>query len=162
MNKQADLLVMGGGSGGLAAAIRAARHSAKVVLFEPHELGGTCVNRGCVPKKAMWYAAELAQAQVMAQAVGFGVVPGKLDWSAFVAHREAYIARSRDSYARRLHELGIEWVPQVAQFLDAHTLRAGDDEWRAPHVLVATGARPRELGIIGAEHTINSDDFFKL
>ncbi|WHZ20677.1 MAG: Glutathione reductase [Rhodanobacteraceae bacterium] len=162
MDTQSDLLVIGGGSAGLACAIRAARHGAKVTLFEPHELGGTCVNRGCVPKKAMWLAAELAEAQQMARAVGFDVRPGKLDWTAFVGHREAYVQRSRNAYADRLRELGVRHVAEYAHFVDAHTLRAGDAECRAPHIVIATGSRPRALGLPGAELAIDSDGFFKL
>ncbi|MBS0382759.1 MAG: glutathione-disulfide reductase [Proteobacteria bacterium] len=162
METHSDLLVIGGGSAGLACAIRAGRHGAKVTLFEPHELGGTCVNRGCVPKKAMWYAAELAEAQRMAQAVGFDVAPGKLDWAAFVGHREAYVLRARTSYANRLRELGITVVPEYAHFVDAHTLRAGDVEYRAPHIVIGTGSRPHALGLPGAELAIDSDGFFKL
>ena len=159
---QSDLLVIGGGSGGLATAIRAARHGAKVTLFEPHELGGTCVNRGCVPKKAMWLAAELAEGQRLAQAVGFDVNPGKLDWAAFVGHREAYVSRARNSYANRLRELGVRHIAGYAHFVDAHTLRAGDAEYRAPHIVIATGSRPRPLGLPGAELAIDSDGFFRL
>lgn len=159
---QSDLLVIGGGSGGLATAIRAARHGAKVTLFEPNELGGTCVNRGCVPKKAMWYAAELADAQRMAQRVGFDLRPGALDWATFIGHREAYVSRARASYAKRLRELGIAHVPAPAHFTGAHTLRAGDGNYHAPHIVIATGSRARALGLPGAELTIDSDGFFKL
>lgn len=162
MDTQSDLLVIGGGSGGLATAIRAARHGAKVTLFEPHELGGTCVNRGCVPKKAMWYAAELAEAQRVAQTVGFDVHPGALDWPAFVARREAYVLRARGSYAKRLHELGITVVPAYARFTAPHTLVADGVEHAAPHIVVATGSRPRPLGVPGAELAIDSDGFFRL
>lgn len=162
MATQSDLLVIGGGSGGLATAIRAARHGAKVTLFEPHELGGTCVNRGCVPKKAMWLAAELADAQRMAQAVGFDVQPGALDWATFIGHREAYVLRARTSYANRLRELGIHHVPAPAHFVDAHTLHAGDAEYRAPHVVIATGSRPRGLALPGGDLAIDSDGFFRL
>jgi glutathione reductase (NADPH) len=162
MAKQADLLVIGGGSGGLACAIRAAKHGARVTLFEPHELGGTCVNRGCVPKKAMWLAAELAEAQSLAKTVGFDVAPGKLDWPAFVARREAYVLRARNSYASRLRELGVEVVPALAQFVDAHNLRADGVEYTAPHVVIATGSQVRPFGLPGAEWVIDSDGFFKL
>ena len=162
MNNEPDLLVIGGGSGGVATAIRAARHGAKVTLFEPNELGGTCVNRGCVPKKAMWLAAELADAQRMAQAVGFQMQPVMFDWAAFVGRREAYVARSRQSYANRLRELGIRHVPEYVHFVDAHTLRAGDTDYHAPHIVIATGSRPRPLGLPGAELAIDSDGFFKL
>lgn len=162
MDAHSDLLVIGGGSAGLACAIRAARHGAKVTLFEPHELGGTCVNRGCVPKKAMWYAAELAEAQRMAQAVGFDLAPGALDWATFVGHREAYVLRARTSYANRLRELGVAVVPEYARFVDAHTLRAGDMNHRAPRIVIGTGSRSRALGLPGAELAIDSDGFFKL
>ena len=162
MAMYADLLVIGGGSAGLACAIRAARHGAKVVLFEPHELGGTCVNRGCVPKKAMWYAAELADAQRMAATVGFDVQPGALDWPAFVARREAYVARARESYGRRLAELGIAHINAAASFTAAHTLLADGAEYSAPHIAVGTGARSRPLNLAGAEFAIDSDGFFKL
>jgi glutathione reductase (NADPH) len=162
MKTDSDLLVIGGGSAGLATAIRAARHGAKVTVFEPNELGGTCVNRGCVPKKAMWLAADLAEAQHMAKAVGFDVRPGALDWATFVGHREAYVLRSRTSYANRLRELGIEHVPAAAHFMDAHTLHAGAAEYRAPHVVIATGSRPRPYHLPGGEFTIDSDGFFRL
>lgn len=162
MSVEPDLLVIGGGSAGLATAIRAARHGARVTLFEPHELGGTCVNRGCVPKKAMWFAAELAEAQQFAQAVGFAVTPGALDWPAFVAHREAYVERARNAYGQRLRALEINVVAELAHFVDSHTLLAGGREYRAPQVVIATGSRPRVLGVPGEDLAINSDGFFKL
>ncbi|MBU6476943.1 MAG: glutathione-disulfide reductase [Xanthomonadaceae bacterium] len=162
MGIQSDLLVIGGGSAGLATAIRASRHGAKVTVFEPRELGGTCVNRGCVPKKAMWLAAELAEAQRMARAVGFDVQPGELDWATFVRHREAYVLRARTSYVNRLRELGINHVAAPAHFIDAHTLRADDADYRAPHVVIATGSRPRGLELPGGDLAIDSDGFFRL
>lgn len=162
MSGDFDLLVIGGGSAGLATAIRAARHGAKVAVFEPHELGGTCVNRGCVPKKAMWLAAELAEAQRMAQAVGFDVQPGAFDWAAFVGHREAYVARARQAYANRLRELGVRHVAEYTHFVDAHTLRAGGADYSAPHIVIATGSRPRPFDLPGADLVIDSDGFFKL
>lgn len=159
---QSDLLVIGGGSAGLALAIRAARHGAKVKLFEPHELGGTCVNRGCVPKKAMWWAAELANAQKLAVEVGFGSTPGALDWPAFIARRQAYVERARHAYARRLEELDVRVVAAYAHFVDAHTLVADGVRYHAPHVAIATGSRPRQLDLPGVALGIDSDGFFAL
>jgi glutathione reductase (NADPH) len=162
IDTQSDLLVIGGGSAGLAVAIRAARHGAKVTLFEPHELGGTCVNRGCVPKKAMWLAAELARMQSLAVELGFDSKPGALDWPAFIERREAYIARARQAYARRLEEYGVRVIAANAHFTDAHTLQADATRYRAPHIAIATGSRPRLLDLPGAQLGIDSDGFFKL
>ena len=161
-DSQSDLLVIGGGSAGLALAIRAARHGAKVTLFEPHELGGTCVNRGCVPKKAMWWAAELAGAQRLAVEIGFDSSPGALDWPAFIARRQAYVDRARHAYARRLEEYGVCVVPAYAHFVDAHTLVADGVRHHAPHVAIATGSRPRQLDLPGVALGIDSDGFFAL
>ena len=105
--RQFDLAVLGGGSGGLAAAQQAARHGARVVLFEPSLLGGTCVNHGCVPKKAMWLAAEAGDGLDLAAAMGFRLERGDLHWAGFVARREAYIQRARASYRQRLRDLEI-------------------------------------------------------
>src|SRR5471032_2870934 len=85
-----DLIVLGGGSGGLAAAFRAANLGARVAMLEPHLLGGTCVNVGCVPKKAMWLAADIASKLALAETLGFGVHASALDWQAFIAHRQRY------------------------------------------------------------------------
>ena len=161
-DSRSDLLVMGGGSAGLALAIRAARHGAKVTLFEPHELGGTCVNRGCVPKKAMWLAADLAQAQKLAAEVGFDVKPGALDWVAFIARRQAYVERARHAYARRLAEYGVRVIAAYAHFVDAHTLVADGARYSAPHIAIATGSRPRQLDLPGVALGIDSDGFFEL
>src|SRR6186713_473742 len=88
-----DLVVIGGGSGGLAAARRAAQHGARVALVEAGSLGGTCVNRGCVPKKIMFNAAEIAHTLADAHDYGFAVEPARLNWPGFVAKREAFITR---------------------------------------------------------------------
>src|SRR5690348_3218387 len=162
MKNDPDLLVVGGGSGGLATAIRAARHGAKVTLFEPHELGGTCVNRGCVPKKAMWLAAELARAQELATDIGFDGKRGALDWPAFIARRQAYVERARHAYARRLEEHGVRVIPACAHFVDAHTLLADGRRHGAPHIAIATGSRPRQLELPGVALGIDSDGFFAL
>ncbi len=157
-----DLVVVGAGSGGIAGAIRAARHGARVAVCDPGALGGTCVNVGCVPKKAMWLAAELAEAQHLAAEVGFAVTPGALDWGAFITRRERYITNIHASYRRRFDELGITLLPSRATLLDAGTVRAGDHTLRAPRVLLATGAHPRRLGISGQSLGADSDGFFAL
>lgn len=159
---ESDLLVLGGGSAGLALAIRAARHGARVTVFEPRELGGTCVNRGCVPKKAMWLAADLANAQKLAVEIGFTSKPGALDWGAFIARRQAYVERARHAYARRLEEYGVRVVAAYAHFVEPHTLVAEGVRYNAPHIAIATGSRPRQLDLPGVALGIDSDGFFGL
>ncbi|TWT20575.1 glutathione-disulfide reductase [Luteimonas wenzhouensis] len=157
-----DLVVLGGGSGGLAGAFRAAGHGARVALLEPGELGGTCVNVGCVPKKAMWLAAGLAGDVAVAAQLGFDVpdTPA-LDWPTLVAARQRYIHGIHDSYRRRLDEAGIVLVPSRGQLVDAHTVACEDgNRLRGRHLLLATGSRPRRLDVPGAGLAGVSDDFF--
>ncbi|HVN44243.1 MAG TPA: glutathione-disulfide reductase [Steroidobacteraceae bacterium] len=162
MTENYDLVVIGGGSGGLAAAQRAAEYGAKVVLAEPGRLGGTCVNVGCVPKKIMWNAAELGSALQDARDYGFGVEAQGLDWPALKAKRDAYIERLNALYAANLAKRNIEVVAARASFIDPHTVRAGERVLRAGHIFIATGSRPRLPLIKGAELGITSDGFFEL
>jgi len=158
-----DLIVIGGGSGGLAAASRAAAHGARVAMFEPNELGGTCVNAGCVPKKAMWLAAELSQRAELASRVGFDLPPPALDWPEFIVHRQRYIAGIHASYRKRLDQAGVVHLPCRARLLDARTVLTDDGaRHSADHVLIATGGRPRRPELPGAELAMVSDDFFNL
>ena len=158
-----DLAVLGGGSGGLAGAFRAAAHGARVVLLEPGEFGGTCVNVGCVPKKAMWLAADLSQRIELAARLGFDLAPPTLDWREFVSHRQRYIAGIHASYRQRLEAAGIVHLPSRGHFIDAHTLQTDQGQRvSAAQVLVATGGSPKRPAIPGAELGLVSDDFFKL
>jgi len=158
-----DLVVIGGGSGGLAGAFRAASHGARVALLEPGEFGGTCVNVGCVPKKAMWLAADLAQRMDLASRLGFDFNPPALEWKEFIVHRQRYIAGIHDSYRKRLHAAGIVHMPCRGRFVDAHTVETHQGlRVTAAHVLVATGGSPRRPDIAGAELGLVSDDFFNL
>jgi glutathione reductase (NADPH) len=157
------LIVLGGGSGGLAAAFRAANYGARVALFEPHLLGGTCVNVGCVPKKAMWLAADIAGKLSMAQSLGFATQAGALDWPTFIAHRQRYIENIHVSYRNRLNAAGIATLPMRAHLVDAQTVECTDGvRLRAPKILIATGGRPQRPQIPGAELGGVSDDFFHL
>jgi glutathione reductase (NADPH) len=162
MAEQFDLVVIGGGSGGLAAAQRAAEYGARVVLAESGRLGGTCVNLGCVPKKIMWNAAELGGALHDARDYGFPVAGARIDWAGLKVRRDAYIERLNGIYAANLGRRNIEVVHARAAFADAHTVRAGTRELTAPHILIATGGFPLVPDVPGAELGITSDGFFAL
>ncbi len=161
MSKDFDLIVIGGGSGGLAGAFRAAEHGARVALLEPGALGGTCVNVGCVPKKAMWLAADVAHKLQLAQALGFPIGAAALDWPTFIAHRQRYIGNIHESYRNRLDASGIALLPTRAHFVGAHTVECdGGVRLNAPQILIATGGHAVKPDIPGAELGGDSDDFF--
>ena len=159
-----DLVVIGGGSGGLAGAFRAAAHGARVALLEPGALGGTCVNVGCVPKKAMWLAADLAHKSALARRLGFDLPEHPtLDWVAFIADRQRYIENIHASYRRRLDDAGIALLPRRGRLVAADTVACSDGvRVRAPQILLATGGHPVRPAVPGAEHGIDSDGFFQL
>jgi glutathione reductase (NADPH) len=161
-NSQYDLIVIGGGSGGLAGAFRAAEYGASVAILEPDELGGTCVNVGCVPKKAMWLAAEIARHVEMAKDMGFRVHTGPLDWQEFVVHRQRYIAGIHDSYRRRLAKADIMRIPSRGTLVPGGVHCANGLDLKARHVLIATGGHPHHPDIPGADLAIDSDGFFNL
>lgn len=162
MTSTHDLIVLGAGSGGLATAFRAAQHGARVALLEPGELGGTCVNVGCVPKKAMWFAAQMADAQQLAYRYGFDLRPGQLDWPAFVARRQHYIDGIHASYRKRLDEAAIDVVPTYGRIEETNTVVADGRRLRAPHIVIATGGHSRRLDVPGFDLGIDSDGFFGL
>lgn len=162
MPAQFDLIVIGGGSGGLACAQRAAEYGAKVALIEPGPLGGTCVNAGCVPKKVMFYAANLAEGIRDAAGYGFSVTQDGHDWAALKQARDAYIRRLNGIYATNLERRGIVHLRASGRFADARTVVAGDEVLTAPQVVIATGGRPVVPGVPGAELGITSDGFFAL
>ncbi|MEP7186694.1 MAG: glutathione-disulfide reductase [Rhodanobacter sp.] len=158
-----DLIVLGAGSGGLATAFRAAEHGARVALVDPAALGGTCVHRGCVPKKALWYAAQWAQAQEFAVTAGFNSTPGTLDWERFRGIRQGFIDRIEQSYGRRLPEAGVEVVRQSGRFVATDVIELTDGKrLRAAQIVVATGARPRTLDVPGFDLGLVSDGMFAL
>ena len=157
-----DFLVIGGGSGGIAAARRAAAHGARVLVIEPAPLGGTCVNAGCVPKKILFNAASVAEAVRDARAYGFDVDVRAFDWNALKRRRDAYVARLNDIYAQNLERAGIRVVRERARFAGRGVVRAGPHSFEAPHILVAVGGHARLPSLPGAELGILSDDLFRL
>ena len=163
MVKEYDYIVIGGGSGGIASANRAAMHGAKVILFEGKEVGGTCVNVGCVPKKVMWYGAQIAETlHRYAGEYGFDVTINKFDFAKLKANRQAYIDRIHGSYERGFDSNGVERVYEYARFVDPHTVEVAGERYTAPHILIATGGHALYPNIPGSEYGITSDGFFEL
>ncbi len=162
MNRHFDLIAIGGGSGGLAVAERAAQLGRRAAIVEAAEIGGTCVNAGCVPKKVMWYAAQLAHA--VDDAPGFGVPAsrGTTDWAALLAARERYVADIRRYWNGYVGEVGITRIDGRARFMEAHTLVVDGKHYTADHIVIATGGHPLVPSVPGAELGITSDGFFAL
>jgi len=157
-----DLICIGGGSGGLAAAEKAAALGAMVVLIDPRPLGGTCVNDGCVPKKLMWFAAEHARAADEAPAFGIPVQRGRTDWGTLVADRERYVRGINEYWDGYVSERGITRIQGYARFIDARTVAVDGEPISADHILITTGSRPIVPPLPGAELGITSDGFFEL
>jgi glutathione reductase (NADPH) len=162
VTKHYDLIAIGGGSGGIAVASRAARLGARCALIEPGRLGGTCVNSGCVPKKIMWHAAAIAGALDDAPAFGFEVTRGSFDWAQLTQARDAYLAHLNRIYRDNLDAAGVTLIEGSAAFVDARTLAVDSRRCRADHIVIATGGRPRLPSIPQAALGITSDGFFTL
>lgn len=162
MSAHFDLIAIGGGSGGLAVAERAAQLGKRVALISAEALGGTCVNNGCVPKKLMWYAAHLASA--VGDAPGFGVkaLAQGVDWAALVRGRDGYTANINDYWDGYAESQGITVIRGVAQFAGPGTVVVEGVEYQGEHIVVATGSHPIVPRVPGAELGITSDGFFAL
>ncbi len=157
-----DLIVIGGGSGGLACAQRAAEYGARVLLAEAGRLGGTCVNVGCVPKKLMWNAAELAHGLEDAPGYGFAVEGAVPDWAALKRARDAYVLRLNGIYERNLASRKVELARGYARFTGPGAVEIDGRAATAAHIVIATGGRPLVPEIPGARLGITSDGFFEL
>ncbi|HBT15250.1 MAG TPA: glutathione-disulfide reductase, partial [Erwinia persicina] len=163
MTRHYDYLAIGGGSGGIASINRAAMHGQKCALIEAKELGGTCVNVGCVPKKVMWHAAQIAEAiHNYGPDYGFDTTVNQFNWDVLLKNRSAYIDRIHTSYDNVLGKNNVDVIKGYARFVDAHTVEVNGEKITADHILIATGGRPTQPTIPGAEHGINSDGFFEL
>jgi glutathione reductase (NADPH) len=159
-----DLFVIGGGSGGVRAARMAAQHGARVMLAEEYRVGGTCVIRGCVPKKLLVYASRFRAEFEDAAGYGWDVEHAKFDWSALIANKDKEIARLEAAYTATLAKAGVAIIKQRAVLADAHTVQLADGKRvRAAYILIATGGTPT-FGdpIPGIEHAISSNEAFHL
>src|SRR5690349_19385614 len=160
-----DLFVIGGGSGGVRCARVAAQHGAKVAIAEADRWGGTCVVRGCIPKKLLVYASEVRDAIEDARGFGWTIDGARPDWAALIAAKDREVARLSAVYRANLAKAGAEVIAARATMIDPHTIEleggggggAGGGAPRrvtAAHVVIATGGRPRRLAIPGGELAI--------
>ena len=163
MSKHYDYIAIGGGSGGIASVNRAASYGKKCALIEAGDLGGTCVNVGCVPKKVMWYSAQIADAiQKYGSDYGFNSELKSFDWKKLVENRQAYIQRIHASYQSGLSKNQVDVIHGFATFVDHKTIEVNGETFTADHILIATGTQPSRPNIEGAEHGIDSNGFFEL
>lgn len=164
MTTEFDLICIGGGSGGIATARRAAEYGAKVAVVEQARLGGTCVNVGCVPKKLFWYAANVAEQLHNARKYSFtGVtIPPQFNWEQFKTDRDAYITRLNHIYANNLDKSQVTLIEGHARFCDKNTIEVNGTTYHGKHIVIAVGGKPVVPDIDGAELGITSDDFFSL
>ncbi|MFV0558724.1 MAG: glutathione-disulfide reductase [Enterococcus sp.] len=161
--KKYDYIVIGGGSGGIASANRAGMHGAKVLLIEGENLGGTCVNVGCVPKKVMWQASEMLEMLKRdLSSYGIDAPLQRFDFSKLVERRETYIEFLHGAYQRGLDGNKVDVVSGSATFVDNHSVAVNGETYHAAHILIATGGRPSQMEIPGGEYAIDSNDFFAM
>ncbi|ATU45520.1 glutathione-disulfide reductase [Acinetobacter junii] len=163
MTKHYDYIAIGGGSGGIASVNRAAMYGMKCALIERSEIGGTCVNVGCVPKKVMWYAAHIAESiHKYAEDYGFNTQIESFNWQTLVKNRQAYIDRIHQSYQNSLSKNNVDLIQGAAQFVNQNTIEVNGEIFTADHILIATGTQPSLPRIEGVEYGIDSNGFFEL
>ncbi|MFL9567954.1 glutathione-disulfide reductase [Acinetobacter baumannii] len=163
MIKQYDYIAIGGGSGGIASVNRAAMYGKKCALIEMGDIGGTCVNVGCVPKKVMWYAAQIADAiHHYGQDYGFNTDLKSFDWQKLVDNRQKYIKRIHASYNNVLSKNKVDIIHGFAKFINQKTIEVNGERYTADHILIATGTQAYLPEIEGAEYGIDSNGFFHL
>jgi glutathione reductase (NADPH) len=160
--QQFDLVVIGGGSGGVRAARMAAQRGARVALAEMQALGGTCVNVGCIPKKLYSYAAHYAESFEESHGFGFAGPPPAFDWATLRRNRAIEIMRLNGVYEKLLVGAGVQLLRGRAHLADAHTVEVAGERLRAGHILVATGGAPQAPEFPGHELAISSNEMFDL
>jgi glutathione reductase (NADPH) len=162
MTRDVDLFVIGGGSGGVRAARIAAGHGARVAIAEDRDFGGTCVVRGCIPKKLFVYAAEFAHRAEDAAAYGWRFDKSTFDWPTLVANKDKEVRRLSGLYRQTLEKNRVQIHDGRARLLDAHTIEVAGKRVTTDVVLIATGGRPSLPSVPGCELGISSDEAFHL
>ncbi|NDJ20515.1 glutathione-disulfide reductase [Nostoc sp. B(2019)] len=157
-----DLFVIGAGPGGLAAAKKAASYGVRVAVAEQEAPGGTCVNRGCIPKKLIVYAADFALQNQMAYSYGWSECQAHFDWTIFIKSVHEHIDSINHSYFQQLHDAGIDLIREHANFVDAHTINIDGRKVTADKILIAVGGQPVKPDIPGIEYAITSRQMFHL
>ncbi|MDF5708018.1 MAG: glutathione-disulfide reductase [Nostoc sp. S4] len=157
-----DLFVIGAGPGGLAAAKKAASYGLRVAIAEQEALGGTCVNRGCVPKKLIVYAADFALQNKMARSYGWSDCQTYFDWTLFIKSVYQHVDSINQSYSQQLQKAGIEIISERATFIDTHTIDIDGRKVTADKILIAVGGQPLKPNIPGIEYAITSREMFRL
>ena len=157
-----DLFVIGAGSGGLASSKRAASYGAKVGIAEHDLVGGTCVIRGCVPKKLMVYGSRFSHLYKDAVGYGWSEVEPSFDWHKLIDVVNTEVLRLNQIHIKNLEKAGVELIEGYAKFIDCHTLEVGDRKITADKILIAVGAKPYKINIPGIEHSITSREMFHL
>ncbi|WMY96575.1 MAG: glutathione-disulfide reductase [Arsenophonus sp.] len=163
MNNHYDYIAIGGGSAGISSINRAAKYGKKCALIESNILGGTCVNVGCVPKKIMWYAAQIAKdIKTYMSSYGFYDMTHKFDWKKLIINRQKYIHALHKSYEFSLRINNVKVINGFARFVGDQMIEVNGNQLTADHILIATGGCPIRPKILGSEYGIDSDGFFKL
>lgn len=163
MTKHYDYIAIGGGSGGIASVNRAASYGKKCLLIEGNELGGTCVNVGCVPKKVMWYGSQISEAiNLYAKDYGFNILNQGFDFKKLVENRNAYIERIHNSYNNVLSKNKVDIVKGYAKFISKDAVEVNGEKYTADNILIATGGKPAIPKIEGAEFGVTSNEVFEL
>ncbi len=162
MNYDYDLFVIGAGSGGVRAARMAASYGAKVAIAEEYRVGGTCVIRGCIPKKLFVYASQFAEEFEDAAGFGWGLGERHFDWKKLVAQKDREIERLNKIYIRNLEASGVRIYPARATIEDAHHIRVDGEKISAAYILIAVGGTPFKPAIAGSDYAITSNEAFHL
>ena len=159
--REYDIIAIGGGSGGSATMNRAAMYGAKAAVIEGNIIGGTCVNIGCVPKKVMWYGAQVSETlKNYAADYGYTIGETSFDFKTLRKNREAYIERSRQAFSNNFNRNGVDYIEGYARFVDKNTVEVNGEHIRAKHIVIATGSYAFIPNVPGSELGGTSDDVF--